>query len=238
LLIEGKSAVVLDSILKVRTPALLSTTRGMTEDWSFDMESIKVCPDCGKSKPRSEYNFKNRQKQRYQAYCRPCEKVRHTAFATENRNQELARKKSYYYANRKRLLQYKKDNYELTKPERLLESRNYRLANAEVVKEKAKKYFAENKELVRHHAKLRRVRKKTNGVFLVTLKEQKRLYSQPCFYCGSLDSIQLDHVVPLSRGGTHSIGNLVPACAYCNNQKNKWFITEWRTLKMKWGQNA
>jgi len=229
---------VLDSILKVRTPALLSTTRGMTEDWSFDMESIKVCPDCGKSKPRSEYNFNNRQKQTYQAYCRPCEKVRHTAFALANREQELARKKSYYYANRDRLLQYKKDNYELTKPEKLLIAKNYRLVNAEAIKQKSNKYFAENKELVRHHARLRKVRKKANGLFLVTLKEQRKLYSQPCFYCGSNESIQLDHVVPLSRGGNHSIGNLVPACASCNNQKNKWFITEWRTLKKKWGHSA
>jgi 5-methylcytosine-specific restriction endonuclease McrA len=210
----------------------------MTEDWSFDMESIKVCPDCGKSKPRSEYNFRNRQNGTYQSYCRPCEKVRHTAFAIQNRDQELARKREYYQLNRKRLLQYKKDNYELTKPEKLLQAKNYRLANAEKIKIKRHKYFAENKELVRHHARLRKVRKKTNGLYLVTLKEQRRLYSKPCFYCGSFESIQLDHVVPVSRGGNHSIGNLVPACASCNNQKNKWFITEWRALQKKWGQSA
>jgi len=210
----------------------------MTEDWSFDMESIKVSPDCGKSRPRSEYNFNNRQKQTYQAYCRPCEKVRHTAFALANREQELARKKSYYYANRERLLQYKKESYEANKPKRLLQVRNYRLKNQEIIKQKSIEYFAQNKELVRHHARLRKVRKKTNGIFLVTLKEQRQIYSQPCFYCGSLDSIQIDHVVPLSRGGTHSIGNLVAACALCNNQKNKWFITEWRILKKKWGHNA
>lgn len=38
-------------------------------------------------------------------------------------------------------------------------------------------------------------------------------YDGRCAYCGDVaDRLQMDHVVPLSRGGRHSIGNVLPAC--------------------------
>lgn len=53
-----------------------------------------------------------------------------------------------------------------------------------------------------------------------------------CAYCGSAGDLTMDHVVPLVRGGRHSIGNVVPACRSCNSSKNGRFIVEWR--KSKW----
>ena len=43
-----------------------------------------------------------------------------------------------------------------------------------------------------------------------------------CQYCGrmpSVDGLNLDHVVPHSRGGTHSWDNLVTSCRECNLRK-------------------
>jgi 5-methylcytosine-specific restriction endonuclease McrA len=37
-----------------------------------------------------------------------------------------------------------------------------------------------------------------------------------------------DHIIPLARKGTHSIGNLVPACHACNASKGKKLISEWK----------
>lgn len=45
-----------------------------------------------------------------------------------------------------------------------------------------------------------------------------------CAYCGSEESIQIDHIVPLSRGGAHAIENLQPLCRTCNTVK--WNLTE------------
>jgi hypothetical protein len=39
-----------------------------------------------------------------------------------------------------------------------------------------------------------------------------------CFYC-SAPAVQADHVVPMSRGGTDALHNLVPACSSCNLKK-------------------
>lgn len=43
-----------------------------------------------------------------------------------------------------------------------------------------------------------------------------------CHYCGKKFSVQeltMDHVVPLSRGGKSSKGNIVASCKRCNNEK-------------------
>ncbi|MBM4557992.1 hypothetical protein GS466_23695 [Rhodococcus hoagii] len=53
-----------------------------------------------------------------------------------------------------------------------------------------------------------------------------------CFYCGSSGRMSMDHVVPLFRGGVHSIGNIVPACTACNSSKRTRTIMEWR-LRME-----
>jgi len=50
-----------------------------------------------------------------------------------------------------------------------------------------------------------------------------------CIYCGvSNGAMTADHLVPLSRGGEHMLGNLVPACLSCNSKKhNKYLGSEW-----------
>lgn len=48
-----------------------------------------------------------------------------------------------------------------------------------------------------------------------------------CLYCGG--SCQaVDHVVPLVRGGTNRIGNLVPSCTTCNSRKGSKLIIEYK----------
>lgn len=46
-------------------------------------------------------------------------------------------------------------------------------------------------------------------------------FDYKCAYCDKdiRDFYTIDHVVPLSRGGTHTISNVVPACLSCNGKK-------------------
>lgn len=37
-----------------------------------------------------------------------------------------------------------------------------------------------------------------------------------CHYCGSLDAVHVDHIVPKFDGGTNDPGNLIAACLACN----------------------
>lgn len=51
-----------------------------------------------------------------------------------------------------------------------------------------------------------------------------------CFYCRSLvnpDAQQIDHVVPICRGGLNAEWNLVPACRSCNASKGGLVASRW-----------
>ena len=55
--------------------------------------------------------------------------------------------------------------------------------------------------------------------WLVKLKE----YDNRCAYCGvQNEDIQQDHIRPLSKGGHHTITNVVPACGFCNRRKHDY----------------
>ena len=54
-----------------------------------------------------------------------------------------------------------------------------------------------------------------------------------CAYCGAAGLLHMDHVVPLSRGGAHTIGNVLPACQGCNLSKHNRCLTEWQMRKAR-----
>jgi 5-methylcytosine-specific restriction endonuclease McrA len=45
-----------------------------------------------------------------------------------------------------------------------------------------------------------------------------------CVMCGSPDRLSIDHIIPLSKGGTNYPNNLQPLCRSCNSQKNNKII--------------
>ena len=51
---------------------------------------------------------------------------------------------------------------------------------------------------------------------------QAQIQKGICHYCGRKfppSELTMDHVVPLSRGGRSTKGNIVPCCKECNNGK-------------------
>ena len=48
-----------------------------------------------------------------------------------------------------------------------------------------------------------------------------------CAYCGATGDMQIEHVVPISKGGTHAMGNIVPACRECNYSKREHEVERW-----------
>ena len=52
-----------------------------------------------------------------------------------------------------------------------------------------------------------------------------------CHYClEAFDpkTLTMDHIVPISRGGSTSRSNIVPCCKECNNQKKHMLPVEWQ----------
>jgi 5-methylcytosine-specific restriction protein A len=58
----------------------------------------------------------------------------------------------------------------------------------------------------------------------------RRLAEGICYYCRSpvtREKATMDHVVPISRGGKTSRGNVVLACKTCNTKKQDLTAVEW-----------
>lgn len=59
-------------------------------------------------------------------------------------------------------------------------------------------------------------------------KDQRALYGECCFYCGVSDKpLTRDHKIPISKGGTDYIWNIVPACKSCNCKKRTLTASEY-----------
>lgn len=61
-------------------------------------------------------------------------------------------------------------------------------------------------------------------------------HNNRCAYCGCSEPLTKDHVIPIARGGRHSIGNLLPACRRCNASKRNSLLVEWRARKRRSSQ--
>ncbi len=53
-------------------------------------------------------------------------------------------------------------------------------------------------------------------------------YRARCAYCGSVAPLEMDHRIPLVRGGTNAIDNILPACGRCNRRKHTRTEDEFR----------
>ena len=59
---------------------------------------------------------------------------------------------------------------------------------------------------------------------------KRRCSKGKCYYCGVSvppRELTMDHIVPISRGGRTTKGNVVPACKSCNNKKKQLLPMEW-----------
>lgn len=66
-----------------------------------------------------------------------------------------------------------------------------------------------------------------------------RHYRHRCAYCGGNEGgLHMDHVIPLSRGGRHAIGNVLPACQGCNLSKGAKLVVEWKRDEALWPQDT
>lgn len=59
---------------------------------------------------------------------------------------------------------------------------------------------------------------------------KRELAKGTCHYCNKPfppQELTMDHIVPVSRGGKTTKGNVVPACKTCNNYKKHLLPIEW-----------
>lgn len=88
-----------------------------------------------------------------------------------------------------------------------------------------KEWRGRNKERERTRKKiLKHKSRQASGSFNKKNLSAKFYYwGNKCWICGCNKNVTIDHVKPISKGGSNWVANLRPACSKCNTTKsNKW----------------
>ena len=161
-------------------------------------EKYEKCSKCGGENTGSHI-----------CYCKECYNAWKRERYKKHREKEINRVVEY---NRKNYEDFKKKLSEYRKKPEWKEAR--------------KEWESKNKDKVyiysaNKNSKRRASISNSEGIKTKDWESKKAMFNYKCAYCGvSSKKLQMDHVVPLSKGGSHSIDNVVPCCADCNNKKN------------------
>jgi 5-methylcytosine-specific restriction endonuclease McrA len=180
-------------------------------------EKMKTCKDCKVEKLLSEYHKNKNTKDGVTIVCKPCAIERSKKWQSVNRDKVNAVCRKNYAKN-----------LEQSRANRRERVRRWYTKHPEKARAATRAWSITHPEAKRLSENKRRVMKLGNGVFAILPKEINKLLSSDCNNCGTNESITLDHIIPVSRGGRHSIGNLQSLCRFCNSSKNSKTIMEWR----------
>ena len=183
-------------------------------------DGTRTCAECGLRKSLSEFHKDAKASKGHRARCAECHTAASKSWYKENqpRQKEKATVRRIKFADRIR--KQDSERYERTKPRRL--------------------------ELASKHSQIRRARKaKTEYDKGISKKSLRKLFGDQCHYCGiTMDfagttkaagykdsHATIEHILPLSKGGTHTWDNVVLACRRCNISKHNKTSDEWTAHK-------
>ena len=159
--------------------------------------------------------------------CNACrEKSR--GYRKEHRDVLRVQEKEYKDAHRDKIrlhdIFYRNEHHEKL----IAQSREYNARHSDVRNANSREYKRDNPMQFRVYEHNRRARKRENGgtFSFKELNEQFERQEGFCYYCGRLlyssfdNDIHIDHMTPISRGGSNEISNIALSCATCNLKKH------------------
>ena len=183
----------------------------------------KICSKCNIEKIVTEFYFRSDTK-KYKNACKDCIKKEKVIRESDPKIRERrARKEKERRAKDDGTINAKLREYRKT----------------EKAKAIAKAWSKNNKDKIRNYNRTQRARRKfalKAELSASTAEVKSWLDAQTaiCTYCETempKDKIHVDHMIPLSRGGTHTIDNLAIACNKCNCSKNNKTPEEFKAYK-------
>lgn len=174
-----------------------------TEEYN---NSMKTCRRCNVEKPSKDFYKNKNNSDGLQGYCKKCSRDGVKAHRKENPD---------------RWAEYYRREYDKRKNDPAYQEyqRQYRELNRDRIRESCRIYYENNGGQWSAYRQTRRARERAGGSF--TYEEWVNLcekYGGKCLKCGAPECT-IDHVVPLSKGGSNDISNIQPLCLNCNLRK-------------------
>jgi 5-methylcytosine-specific restriction endonuclease McrA len=199
----------------------------------------KVCRTCGKRYDDVAANFHRHNSVGFHPDCKACRKIeakrRHAGEREENRaacaeryrnNKERysEQNRAWREANRERYLELNRNYYRRNRRVILGKMKAARDANPEADRERSRQWRRKNPEKARAlSAKHRRLRLDAPGSHTAEdVRWRYEIQKGCCYWCRKNvgDEYHVDHVIPISRGGSDGRENIVIACPTCNRSKH------------------
>lgn len=183
----------------------------------------KICTQCGKEKLLTEYRTDKRASNGHRSECAECTRKYTREWRQCNIEKVRAYHRRWYKENKDTAQDYmqkwreKNPNYDRQ------QAQAWAIAHPEQRKETQRAYFERTREAHRQRERTYRARKRNATIETITEEGWMQIilsYDSCCVYCGhKCESPSMDHIVPISKGGSHSYDNIVPACLECNCKK-------------------
>ena len=159
----------------------------------------------------------------------------------KNRDRYLKRRRKYYQENRDIILKQMKQYQKANRDRISRYKREYTERNRDLITEKNKIYYEENSGDFKERSAKRKALIRKADVGDVDYNKILARDKMHCYLCNEKiidDNYHFDHVIPLSKGGSHSMRNIKVTHAECNMIKHdkpaseaKKIIREINTMK-------
>lgn len=180
-------------------------------------DGTRTCGKCGTRQPLAVYDVDRKSALGRKAQCRECRALGQKLYYETNRAERCERQRRRLVDNPERVRQQDAERYERDKPKRIALAKQ-----------------------ISHRARAAEAGVEFDPT--VTVDGLLARDGDECCYCAvtmtfdlmlahSYDPARatLEHVIPMSRGGSHTWGNTALACWRCNISKSDQTVEEWRS---------